>query len=285
MLRRALHEDNRAAWNAATVAHNSHKADQAMFLRDGGTTLFPEELELLGDVSGHDLVHLQCNAGQDSLCLARLGAMVTGVDISDEAIAFARQLSTDVSIPATFVRSDICDWLAESAIRPERFDTVFSSYGVITWLSDIRAWARGVAAILKPGGRLVLVEFHPLSMIFEWDWSHKHSYFAEGAAQSYEHGVGDYVALSRKALAPSGYVEGVADFINPHPGHEYLWGIGEILTALLDAGLSITAFREYPYSNGAQLFDRMRELPGKRMVPPDDVPNVPLMYGLVARRT
>src|SRR5690349_20003541 len=153
MPRKELHQDNRIAWNAATVAHNSHKADQARFLREGGTTLFPEELELLGVIEGRRLVHLQCNAGQDSLCQARLGATVTGVDISDEAIAFARRLSTVAGIPATFVRADVYDCLAEAAGRPEWYDIAFSSYGAIPWLSDIRAWARGIAAILKPGGR------------------------------------------------------------------------------------------------------------------------------------
>ena len=283
-MRKELHEDNRIAWNAATVAHNSHKADQAGFLRAGGTTLFPEEVELLGDVGGQSLVHLQCNAGQDSLCLARLGATVTGVDISDEAIAFARQLSADSGIPATFVRADVYDWLAEAAKRRDRYDVVFSSYGAIPWLSDIREWGRGVSAILKPGGRVVLVEFHPFSGVFEWDWSHKYPYFAGGEPLTWENGIGDYVALSGGALAPSGYLEGVQDFVNPHRGHEFPWGIGEVATALLDAGLVITALREYPYANGGKLLDRMRELPGKRMVPPEDVPNLPLMYGLVARQ-
>jgi SAM-dependent methyltransferase len=282
--RRELHEENRVAWNAATVAHNSHKADQAGFLRAGGSTLFPEELELLGDVAGQALVHLQCNAGQDSLCMARLGATVTGVDISDEAIAFARQLSAETGIPATFVRSDVYDWLAEAAGRPERYDVVFSSYGALTWLSDIRAWAQGIGAILKPGGRFVLVEFHPFSFVFDWDWSPRYPYFAGGAPRSFEHGIGDYVALSGEALAPSGYLDGVKDFVNPHRGHEFQWGLGEVATALLEAGLTIAALREYPYSNGARLFDRMRELPGKRMVPPEDVPTLPLMYGLVATK-
>jgi SAM-dependent methyltransferase len=283
--RKELHEDNRIAWNAATVAHNSHKVDQARFLREGGTTLFPEELELLGDIEGHTLVHLQCNAGQDSLCLARLGATVTGVDISDEAIAFARRLAIDSGIPATFVRADVYDWLAAAERRPERYDVVFSSYGSLVWLSDIRAWGSGVAAVLKPGGRAVLVEFHPFAMVFDWDWSHKVPYFADGLPVTYEHGIGDYVALSGGALAPSGYVEGVTDFVNPHRGHEFQWGIGEVATALLDAGLAVTTLREYPYMNAAKLFDRMRELPGKRMVPPEDVPNLPLMFGLVATKS
>src|SRR5262245_18016350 len=114
MIRRDLHEANRRSWNAATEVHNRHKHDQARFLRDGGSTLFPEELDLLGDVAGRSLVHLQCNSGQCSLSLARRGAVVTGVDISDAAIDFARGLSGAAGIPATFVRADVYDCLAET---------------------------------------------------------------------------------------------------------------------------------------------------------------------------
>ena len=92
-MKQDLHEANRLSWNAATVAHNSHKGDQAAFFRKGGSTLFPEEARLLGDVKGLSVLHLQCNAGQDSLSIARLGAEVTGVDISDEAVDFATRLS------------------------------------------------------------------------------------------------------------------------------------------------------------------------------------------------
>lgn len=282
MPRPDLHEDNRIAWNAATAAHNSHKLDQAAFLRAGGTTLFPEELELLGDLDGRALLHLQCNAGQDSLSLARLGARVTGVDISDEAIAFATALSADSGIPATFVRSDVYDWLASAAARPERYDVVFASYGCLVWLSDLTTWGQGIAALLAPGGRVVLLDFHPFAMVFGWDWTERVPYFAGGTPDTYEHGVGDYVGQAGDALTPSGYAEGVKDWENPHRGHEFQWGLGEIAGALTGAGLAITTLREYPYSNGAKLFDRMRETPGKRMVPPPDVPNLPLMFGLVA---
>ncbi len=108
-------EPNRRSWNAATIAHNSHKRDQARFFRAGGNTLFPEEIELLGDVRGRTLVHLQCNAGQDTLSLARLGAMITGVDISDEAIGFARSLSRDSGTPARFERAEVGEWLEQAA--------------------------------------------------------------------------------------------------------------------------------------------------------------------------
>ena len=97
---RELRERNRLSWNAATRAHNSHKANQAAFLREGGSTLRAEELDLLGKIAGKRLVHLLCNSGQDSLSLAAMGAHVTGVDISDVAIDFARKLSADSGIEA-----------------------------------------------------------------------------------------------------------------------------------------------------------------------------------------
>src|SRR2546423_9717444 len=96
---KALHEENRRAWNAVTPVHNSHKRDQAAFLRGGGSTLFPEELELVGELTGRSLLHLCCNSGQDTLSLARLGARVTAIDITDEAIAFATRLSVESGTP------------------------------------------------------------------------------------------------------------------------------------------------------------------------------------------
>ncbi|HZB95284.1 MAG TPA: class I SAM-dependent methyltransferase [Herpetosiphonaceae bacterium] len=279
-----LHEENRRSWNAGTEAHNSHKQDQAAFFRGGGSTLFPEELDLLGDIAGRTLVHLQCNAGQDSLSLAARGAVVTGVDISDTAIEFARQLSADAGIPATFHRADVYDWLAATAAGTERFDIAFSSYGALVWLSDLDAWARGIAQILKPAGRFVLVEFHPFASMFDWEWRLELPYFGGGRPLTFEHGIGDYVALSGPALAPSGYLEGVRDFVNPHPGHEFQWPVSEVIQALIDAGLRLRSFQEYPYANGGKLWGDMRELPGGRMLPPEHVPSLPLMYSIVAEQ-
>jgi SAM-dependent methyltransferase len=284
MLRKDLHEENRLSWNEATKAHNSHKRDQATFFREGGSTLYPEEVGLLGDISGLSLLHLQCNAGQDTLSLAQLGATVTGVDISDEAIAFARQLAEDSRIPATFVRMDVYDWLNQAARDGQRFDITFCSYGALCWLSDLSQWARGMAEVLKPGGRFVCVDFHPFWMVFEYDWTLKYPYFGEGRVFTWEEGIGDYVGGSGAALAPSGYEEGVRDFKNPCRSHEWQWPLGEIVTALLDAGLTIAALREYPYSNGAKLFEGMRETPGLRMVPPEGIPTLPLMFGIVAHK-
>jgi SAM-dependent methyltransferase len=284
VLHKQLHEENRRSWNAGTDAHNSHKRDQVAFFRSGGSTLFPEELALLGDIAGRTLVHLQCNAGQDSLSLAARGALVTGVDISDTAIEFACKLSAESGIPATFQRADVYDWLAATAAGEERFDIAFSSYGAVVWLSDIARWAEGIAQILKPAGRFVLVEFHPFASMFDWEWrlEPSFSYFGSGQPHTFESGIGDYVALSGPALAPSGFLEGVQDFVNPFPGHEFQWPVSEIIQALVDAGLQLRSFREYPYTNGAKLWRDMRESPGGRMLPPDTLPSLPLMYSVVA---
>lgn len=277
-----LHEENRLSWNAATEAHNTHKKDQAGFLRDRGHTLFPEELELLGDLHGKRLVHLQCNAGQDTLSLAKFGAIVTGVDISDTAIDFAWNLSKDSGIPATFLRTDVYDWLDQAVETGEEYDIVFSSYGAICWLSDLHRWADRIGKILSPGGKLVLMEFHPFASIFEDDWSIKYDYFTAGKAMNWGDGIGDYVALSGSALSPMGHLEGIKDFVNPNPCHEWVWTIGDILESVIAAGLTIKTFKEYPYSNGAKLMNDMVEKPGRRMYPPVYLPALPLMYGLLA---
>lgn len=275
-MRSDLHEANRLSWNEATRAHNAHKLDQAAFLRDGGSTLFPEEVDLLGPVAGKTLLHLQCNAGQDTLSLARLGARVTGVDISDVAIDFASSLSQETGLPGIFHRMDVYSWLASAS--PE-FELVFSSYGALCWLSDLPGWARGVARCLVPGGRLALLEFHPALMMFEQDWSLKYSYFA-GPAITHPEGVSDYVGPD---LAPSGYAPTDA-FENGAPCHEFAWSIADLVTAVLQAGLVLERLVEYPYANGWNAFERMQPLGDRRYGPPAEMPAMPMMLGLSARK-
>jgi SAM-dependent methyltransferase len=283
-MKRELHEENRRAWNAATQAHNSHKGDQARYLREGGNTLFPDELELLGELRGKRLLHLQCNSGQDTLSLAKLGAVVTGVDISDEAVGFAQRLSRDSGIPGTFVRADVFDYLEQTGAGTERFELCFSSYGTLMWLSNLKAWARGIASVLEPGGRMVVLDFHPFALIFDSKWVRDRPYFTDGKAFTEASGIGDYVERAKESLVPWGYEEGVRDFKNPHPSHEFGWGVGDLLTAVLEAGLVLEVFREYPYINGDPMYETMKDLPGRRKTTPEGMPNLPLMFGLVARR-
>ncbi len=284
MDRRDLREQNRVSWNAVVGAHNSHRGDLSRFFREGGSTLFREELDLLGKLEGRSLVHLQCNSGGDSISLARLSATVTGVDASDEAVSLARDLAEKTGIRATFERADVYDWLEEASREGRLFDVAFASYGVICWLPDLRDWARGIADILNPGGRFVLVDFHPAADMFDEDCNHVGDYPSGGEPQLLARGVGDYVAASGGGLTPAGFVEGVRDFENPEGCYLFRWGLGEVVTALAEAGLRITALEEYPYANGERKFAGMRELPGRRMVPPEHTPTIPLMYGIRAEK-
>jgi SAM-dependent methyltransferase len=284
MDRRDLREQNRVSWNAVVRAHDSHRGDLSRFFSEGGSTLFQEELDLLGELERRSLVHLQCNSGGDSISLARLGATVTGVDASDEAVSCARDLMKKTGTRATFERADVYDWLKEASREGRRFDVAFASYGVICWLPDLGSWAGGVAGILNPGGRFVLVDFHPAADIFDKDWNHVHDYPSSGEPLLLEEGVGDYVAVSGGGLTPAGFVEGDRDFQNSESCYLFRWGLGELITALAEAGLRITALEEYPYANGERKFIGMRELRAKRMIPPEDVPTVPLMYGIRAEK-
>lgn len=279
-----LHEQNRKSWNHATRAHETHKAGQAAFLRGGGTTLFPEEKALLGDVRNKRVVHLQCNAGPDTLSIAALGAQVTGVDISDTAIDAARRLADASGIAGTFVRSDLFDWFASA---PGTFDVAFASYGALCWISDLPAWARGVTSVLAPGGRLVVMEFHPALYAIEWvdgRWVFGPTRGAGGARIDWPTGISDYVGASGDGLVPWGAALPGSAFVNPEQCHEFEWSVGDVVAAIADAGLRVETLREWHYSNGCRFWPPMIDLGERRWGLPPDAPRMPLMYGLSARR-
>lgn len=270
------YESTRRSWNVATQNHNSHKGDQAAFLRGGGDVLFPEEVELLGALTGKKLVHLQCNAGQDSLCLARRGAAVTGVDLSDSAIDFAGALARDSGLPAKFVQAEVVTWLHETE---ERFDLAFASYGATGWLPDLDAWAHGVGRVLVPGGRLVYVEFHPLV----WTWGKDlrptgDDYFNKGPFVS---PVNDYVAVSGLGL---GAVAPGSTTANDIPAYGWQHGFAEVLDTLARAGFVLERVREYPYANGCKVTDALVAGAERRWEWPAGTARTPLMYGISARR-
>ena len=287
--RRDLHEANRRSWNVATRRHNAHKRDQAKLLREGGEQLYTEDYELLGPLAGKRVVHLQCNSGQDTLCIARRGAAVTGVDISDDAIEFAKALSRDSGIAASFERADIYDWLPKAAGEGRRFDVAYASYGALIWLSDLRRWAAGVAEILAPGGALVVIEFHPFASMFDEQRRLVHPYFRDGADDwvIWKDGVGDYVGGSGDALAPSGFRELDDAYANPHACHEFPWSIARLLEVLLEAGLVLERFAEWPYTNGCRFYDdmvRVDDEDGRRYTGGPGQPKLPMMVGLRARK-
>jgi SAM-dependent methyltransferase len=274
-------DTTRESWNIATRNHNGHKGDQAAFFRAGGSTLFPEERGLLGDLSGLRVAHLQCNAGQDTLSLYDLGrpAALVGVDLSDEAIAFATQLSVDTDRPARFIRGDVVQWLAACE---DRFDVVFTSYGALGWLPDLDAYFRGVRRVLAPGGRFVYVEFHPL--VWSVDAEHRlkgDDYFA---AAPFSAPVGDYVAQAGTGL--NAVSDGRTAGENAVPATSYQHTLGVQVSALVGAGLQLVELVEYPFANGCPVsagLVREADASSRRWRWPEGVAQVPAMFSVVAR--
>ena len=218
---------NRRLWDEwARINQDSALYDLAAF-RAGETSLKPIELEEVGPVAGKSLLHLQCHFGQDTLSWSRMGAKVTGVDLSPEAIARARALAAELKLDARFICSDV---LALDALGDEQFDIVFVSYGALIWLPDLDRWAETVARHLKPGGMFHLVEFHPaIGMLNEPATGIEGSYF-RGDALSFR--------------SESSYAGGEHA---PMTSYEWQFTIADAVTVLLKAGLALRSLREFPY--------------------------------------
>ena len=220
---------NRALWNARAELHYASAFYDVEGFVHGASTLKSIELDLLGGVRDQDLLHLQCHFGQDTLSLARLGARVTGLDLSGTSIAKARELAERCGLNATFIESNVLHR------RPEleaKFDVVFTSYGTIGWLPDLRAWARNIAAYLKPGGRFVFADFHPALWMFSNDFSRvQYAYFNREVIAENESGT---------------YADRDAPIQLPSFGWNH--SIADVLQHLIDAGLRIETFREFDRS-------------------------------------
>ena len=157
-------ETNRLHWDERASVHpTTDFYDVASFL-DGRCALNPLEVSEVGDVSGKRLLHLQCHFGLDTLSWARRGADVTGIDFSERSIQEARRLASTAQMPARFIQSAVYDL---PQVLEEQFDIVFTSYGALCWLPDIRRWAEIAARYVRPGGFLYVAEIHPLVMV--WD--------------------------------------------------------------------------------------------------------------------
>lgn len=256
-------EINRRLWNKRTSIHlESEFYDNDSFLK-GRNSLNQIELDLLGDVSGKRILHLQCHFGQDSLSLARMGAKVTGMDLSDEAIKTAKKLNTELQLEAEFICCDVYD--LPDHLEGE-FDLVFASYGTIGWLPDLDRYMKVVHHFLKKGGRFLLVEFHPFIWMYNGDFSEiAYSYFNREAILEEEEST--YADTSSKVeLKSVGW---------NHP-------LGEVLSAVIDQGMSIENFQEYDYSP-YDIFNNSVEDEGKYSVRGLG-DKIPYVYSLVASR-
>ena len=245
-------EVNKETWNKRVALHAASDFYGMDAFKKGSSTLTSYELEALGDVTGKSLLHLQCHFGQDTLSWSRLGARCTGVDISDEAIKLATNLTNKLGLDANFV---CCNVLDTSKHVQEQFDIVFTSYGTIGWLPDLGPWAQMIAERLKPGGTFYIVDFHPIAWMFDYTMSPptmRYGYHQKEAI--YEEYTGSYAV-------PDVDIE----------SKEYGWNhpLGTVISSLAKAGLTIESLEEFdasPYNIFPDLVmnkNGMFELPSK----------------------
>lgn len=219
---------NKATWNQKVKIHAESSMYDLEAFKSGKCFLMPYELNALGSVKGRRLLHLQCHFGQDTLSWSRRGAKCVGIDISDEGIDLAKELNTELGLDAEFV---CCNVLDTSHHVKEQFDIVFTSYGVIGWLPDLKPWAKMIAERLKSGGTFFIAEFHPIVWMFDYQQDPpKMSYGYDQNEVIYEEYQGTYADESSKMISK-----------------EYGWnhGIAEVISSLLDAGLVIESFDEH----------------------------------------
>ena len=222
-------ESNKELWNKKTSIHKSSDFYDLKGFMHGKNVLKEIELNELGDVDGKSLLHLQCHFGLDTLSWARLGADVTGVDFSDNAISTAKQINKKAKLDADFICSNVYDLKTN---LNKKFDIVFTSYGVIGWLPDLVRWADVINYFLKPGGTFYMVEFHPVLWMMDDDFTQiQYSYFNDGVIEIDTEGT---------------YTDRKADIKHI----EYSWnhGISEVIGALISQGLVIELMNEWDYS-------------------------------------
>jgi SAM-dependent methyltransferase len=259
-------EVNRALWDAKTKYHATsafYHMDSDEFI-NGRSSLNEIELGLLGDVKGKNILHLQCHFGQDTLSLARLGARATGVDFSGEAIKKAEELNAQLGLNCKFICTDIYELPTKLG---EQFDIVYTSYGVIGWLPDMKRWAQIVSRYLKPGGKFVFIEFHPMVWMFNNNFtSIQYSYFNKEAIVETLSGT-------------------YADRSAPIEHQEIGWNhdLSEVIQALIDAGLKMSSFIEYDHSPYNCFANMVSSEPGKYQIAGLEG-KIPMLYSLLAEK-
>ena len=224
-------ELNRASWDERAPAHAA-SADYGLqrFVEDPDflSDVVRFDLPRLGDIRGLRGVHLQCHIGTDTISLARLGAHMTGLDLSSASVEHARSLSEKAGPHVEFVEAEV--YQAPATLGTGAFDLVFTGIGAICWLPSVRRWADVVADLLAPGGRLFMREGHPMLWTLEDERPDgllvaEYPYFERDEPMIFDY--------------PGTYVETVVTFTQ-NVTHQWNHGLGEIITALLESGMKLT---------------------------------------------
>lgn len=247
-------QQTRRAWNEiAQVRFQNKQWPAPSFYAQGGVLLQEKVLAAAGDVKGKTVLHLQCATGEETLSWAVLGANATGVDLSDLQIELAKQQAEAAKLAVRFVAADIYALPAE--LQQGTFDLLYTGGGVLCWLPDIARWGQIVAAALRPGGQFILYEEHPITACL-WNM--------DGRLEI----TSDYFGRSRPEWSV-GWHHFAGGEGSQETKAEFSWPLGDIITALAQAGLRIESLQEYP--NAAEWrfgnhMDDVRRLPGEMLL-------------------
>jgi len=275
-------ESNRRLWEEWTAVHERSdfynlesfkqgETKERLFDAAPGVRIRDYEAEEVGDVTGKDLLHLQCHFGIDTLSWARLGARVTGIDFAEPAIELARSIAGELKLGARFVHSTVEDLPAN---LDGDFDIVYTSRGAIWWIGDLDRWAEVIAHFLRPGGFFYMTEFHPMLMTLdessESEPKLRYTYFATGEPLEFP--------VQGSYADPSAVIESTV---------EYGWNhdIGQIVTALAGAGLRIEFLREMDWCDYRHIPLLREGKDGKWRLPETVTGELPLMFSLRAEKS
>ena len=235
----------------------------------------PFEWEDLGEVRGRALIHLQCHLGTETVAFARKGALTVGLDFSGESIAAAQRIARQEGVDVEYVRADVYDAIA--VLPGRQFDIIYTGKGALCYLPDLDGWAAVLASLLRPGGRVYIVEFHPV---------------LQSLSPKPIPGSGPELLLRNDYLDGRGAIEHNATFTytdgpalqEATRAFEWSHGLGEVITALVNAGLTITRLRETELLPWPRWERMIRDESGWWRLPETD-PRIPLLYGLTATKS
>ena len=260
---------NRVLWDVWATAHGQDGYYDSAGLVAGRDSLTDVEWDgvraAVGDVAGRDVLHVQCHLAFDAITLARHGARVTGVDFSPTALAKARDLAARCGVAVELVEGDATDLPA--GLRG-RFDLAYATIGILCWIDDVAAWMRSVAGTLRPGGRLLLIDGHPVGrMVHQVDPLVLGFPYAHDGPHVYE-STGSYAAATCAVTTNVLYAH----------------SLGEVVTAAADAGLRVIRLVEHLESPLGEDGGGVRETDGRHRLRLAGGYCVPVLYTLIAER-
>jgi len=263
---------NLANWNERVAGHmapDGYGVDGFIADPERITNVVRFDSAVLGDVTGQTLLHSQCHIGTDTLSWAKLGARVTGLDFSADAVAAATTIASRLGLDATFVECELYD--APNHIDGQ-FDIVYTGVGALNWLPDIARWGQIMADFVRPGGRFYVREGHPMLAALDDERTDRelvvgYRYFDTGEPQHWE---------DTESYLGSARLENADIYEWPHP-------ISEVVNSLIDAGLVIERMEEHRFLDW-RFFHFMEEVDGAFVLPEDLRDRVPLQYSILTSK-